>query len=367
MTTATAKKRPKKKSNTIFLPLFLALVIVGTGIYFFSPDTNKLLDESKKINSESKEINSIPADNISVQQPPSEASSEKRDAVHALIAQEKSAQQPEAITPSSIIQAPAQTEKTTNTTEEKPSDFVVTEPTKITRQKNDITQESSLSTSTTLAVSKDTVSISPSQAPQEAIIAFYNHLDQQKYLVSYNLGVPSEQYFSKLLQKVVDNPPIVRGEIEDLFNILQNTAHFFRIFGKKDITLLKKILDEEKDSFEDILAQFYQMTAYPEQLKARFGITLPQTAIYDYAGFFLTTMGGRLYLFRRDSTLRMTINYYSILIVDKANDNGENSHGIDILPAIKQLISELENGGASLKMQTDYLDTLYTLKDKYDR
>ena len=194
---------------------------------------------------------------------------------------------------------------------------------------------------------------------------FYRHLDTQEYLKPYQLDAPSEKYFSALLQKVVDNPPIVSGETDDLFSILQNTAHFFRIVGKKNIYTLKAILDREKDSFENVLAEFYKMTSKPEKLKERYGLTIPDNALYDYAGFFLNTMGGRLYLFRRDSISRMAVSYYSILIVDEANNNGTNKHGIDIAPAIDLLISDLENSGSQLRMKDDYLNTLYDLQEKY--
>ncbi|WP_163336752.1 hypothetical protein [Desulfopila sp. IMCC35008] len=194
---------------------------------------------------------------------------------------------------------------------------------------------------------------------------FYSHLDQQDYLTPYQLDKPSEMYFSDLLQKVVDNPPIVTGETDDLFNILQNTAHFFRIVGKKNIFTLKAILDREKDSFENVLAEFYKLTESPSCLKEGFDLMIPDTALYDYAGFFLNTMGGRLYLFRRDSVSRLAVSYYSILIVDKANSNGTNKHGIDIGPAIRSLIDELENSGSRLRLRDDYLDKLYNLEEKY--
>jgi hypothetical protein len=194
---------------------------------------------------------------------------------------------------------------------------------------------------------------------------FYAHLDEQEYLVPYQLDKPSEQYFSSLLQKVVNNPPIVTGETDDLFNILQNTAHFFRIVGKKNIFTLKAILDREKDSFENVLSEFYKLTGSPTCLSEAFGLQIPESALYDYAGFFLNTMGGRLYLFRRDSVSRLAVSYYSILIVDRANNNGTNKHGIDLAPAIRSLIDELENSGSRLRLRDDYLDMLYNLEEKY--
>ena len=96
-----------------------------------------------------------------------------------------------------------------------------------------------------------------------------------------------------------------------------------------------------------------------------FSLTIPNDNLYDYAGFFLNTIGGRLYLFRRDSVSRMTVSYYAVLIIDKANRQGNSRLGIDLKPSIDSLIEEIENTGNNLKFKEEYLDTLYDLKEIY--
>lgn len=194
---------------------------------------------------------------------------------------------------------------------------------------------------------------------------FFEHLDQQPYMKTFQLDASSSIYFSTLIQKILDTPPIVSGETDDLFNILQNTAHFFRIVGSNNILVLKTILSHETSSCEEVLADFYTLTQQPEYLRKNFSLHINDDSLYDYAGFFLTTMGGRLYLFRRDSMLRMVVSYYSILIVEKANHLGKNRHGIDIRPAVDTLINEIENSGSQLKLKEHYLDNLYNIKEKY--
>lgn len=197
------------------------------------------------------------------------------------------------------------------------------------------------------------------------IEAFYAHLDQQPYIKAFKLPQPSKEYFSSLLRKLAAQPPVVSRETDDLFTILKNTAHFFRVIGKDNILLIKGILDQEKDTYEDIVASLFRLTSQPECLKSRLGLQIPESVYYDYSGFFLNTMGGRLYLFRRDSKSRMIVNYYAILLIDRANQNGTNSHGIDLRPAVSSLISEIESGGGQLKLRETYLDQLYALKEKY--
>ncbi|BDD87287.1 hypothetical protein [Desulfofustis limnaeus] len=203
------------------------------------------------------------------------------------------------------------------------------------------------------------------QRLSSTVAEFYSTLDARPYIKDFQLGETSSAYFSRLIQKLVDNPPVVTGETDDLFTILQNTAHFFRVLGKDNIFILKGILDREKDTFERVLADFYELTDYPGCLKDRFDLAIGTEALYQYAGFFLNTMGGRLYLFRRDSMSRMVVNYYAILTIDEANRAGRNTYGIDLAPAIVSLIDEIESSSIHLKMRDHYLDTLYDLQVKY--
>lgn len=197
------------------------------------------------------------------------------------------------------------------------------------------------------------------------INSFFATLDTRDYIRDFQLDSPSHVYFPKLIQNLINNPPIVSGETDDLFTILQNTAHFFRILGKKNILVLKGILDRERDTFEQTLADFYQLTDDPDTLEEHFNLTIGQEELYAYAGFFLNTMGGRLYLFRRDSMSRMVVSYYAILIIEQANLEGRNTYGIEIKDAIDNLIIEIESSRIKLKMRDEYLDTLYDLKVKY--
>ena len=200
----------------------------------------------------------------------------------------------------------------------------------------------------------------------KAIDSFYAQLDKRPYMQNFNLKESNKIHFSKLLQKLVDNPPVVIRETDDLFTLLQNTAHFFRILGKENINILKAILSNERESFEQILEAFYKLTYHPDYLKKEYSLSIPPDALTDYAGFFLNTMGGRLYLFRRDSISRMVVSYYAIITIDRANIEGNGGHGIDLRTAIVSLIEEIENGGNRLQLKEKYLDTLYDLQEKYN-
>lgn len=212
---------------------------------------------------------------------------------------------------------------------------------------------------------KEPVQISICSQPEQRLKTFYTHLDNQAYMESYHLTSSSQDHFIDLIQKLLANPPEITRESDDLYTILKNTAHFFRISGKDNIFMLQGILNSEQDKLEQILADYYLLVTTPECSSSRFAKDIDRDALYEYACFFLNTMGGRLYLFRRDSLSRMTVTYYAILLVELANVQQNNRHGIALKPAVNMLISEMERGGSSLHGVDEYLDKLYDLKEKY--
>ncbi len=197
----------------------------------------------------------------------------------------------------------------------------------------------------------------------QKIQAFYQYLDEQDYIRAAHLEAPSHIYFTGLLQKLLDSPPVVIRETDDLYTILQNRAHFYRILGKDDIFLLKDVMTREKDKIEDIVANYLILSAHASNNDL--ALKSSNNAMYEYACFFLNTMGGKMYLSRRDSLSRMLVNYYAILIVDQANINEKNTYGLPLQPAIDLLTAEIETGGNQLLYKEQYLDILYNLKEKY--
>ena len=198
----------------------------------------------------------------------------------------------------------------------------------------------------------------------EKLLPFFNHLDSEPYIKEFKLNQPSLQYFNELTTKLLANPPVVTRESDDLYTILTNMAHFFRIIGPRNILLMKGILDRERDKIEDVAAELYQWTIVGQCTGDTFQMNAPLDQVYEYAGFFLNTMGGRSYLFRRDSRSRLLVNYYAILIVDRAYKENMNRHGLDISEIIPRLIEEIEATN-QLIYKEDYIDRLLDLQEKY--
>ncbi|MEA2115936.1 MAG: hypothetical protein U9P36_11230 [Thermodesulfobacteriota bacterium] len=198
----------------------------------------------------------------------------------------------------------------------------------------------------------------------EKLLPFFDHLDGELYIKEFKLNQPILQYFNKLTTKLLANPPVVTRESDDLYTILTNMAHFFRVIGPKNILLMKGILDRERDKIEDIAAELYQWTIVDQCNNDTFQMNAPLDQVYEYAGFFLNTMGGRSYLFRRDSRSRLLVNYYAILIVNLANKENMNRHGLDVREIIPRLIEEIEATN-QLIYKEDYIDRLLELQEKY--
>ncbi|PIE56597.1 MAG: hypothetical protein CSA34_02980 [Desulfobulbus propionicus] len=189
-------------------------------------------------------------------------------------------------------------------------------------------------------------------------------LEQRDYIASFELDGAPRQHFLSLAQHLLTNPPVVSREVDDLYTILRNTAHFFHIIGKDNILLFKTILDREREKIEDIAADLYQWTILTDCTNEHFEFRPSLEQVYEYAGFFLNTLGGRSYLFRRDSRSRLLVNFYSVLLVEQANREGLNRHGIDLRETIPLLINEIE-GSNQLIYKEHYLERLNAIMDGF--
>ncbi|MDG4476337.1 hypothetical protein [Thiovibrio frasassiensis] len=200
---------------------------------------------------------------------------------------------------------------------------------------------------------------------EEEIASFFSSLDNADYIGARQLKDGSQRYFTLRIDKLMAKPPVVARERESLTSILRNTAHLYRVLGKNDVALIKEILTQENDSVESAMALFYRWSELaPKCEPSKTAIRLPLRGLYEYAGFFLNTLGGQSYLYRRDSRVRLLGKYYSILVLDRANDASLNRHGIDIRPSVDSLLDEMKNT-SNLTGRDTYLARLILLRDKY--
>lgn len=198
---------------------------------------------------------------------------------------------------------------------------------------------------------------------ERSIASFFLHLDDEDYIKKFNLKGSTYNEYEKIIVKLSRKPPLIGSETASMYNMFVNLAHFYRVLGKKDLFLIKDVLTSEGNSIESIMKDFYiWYTSEPQKDKVK-GIPSFKV-LYDYSSYFLDTIGGRSYLMRRDSEIRLLVTYYSVLILDRANELKKNSNGIDIRPFIRLLNMDIP-AYSGLKYQKEYMNTLAELSTKY--
>lgn len=197
----------------------------------------------------------------------------------------------------------------------------------------------------------------------QQVKAFFIYLDEQDYVQEYQFKDGTYQQFLLVLKKISANPPSITDETASLYNLYRNMAHFFRVMGKKRVNLTRDVLQNEGEILESAMQTFYLWATDETADKEKTGQPKLKT-LYTYSGFFLNTLAGKSYLLRRNSKIRLLTTYYSVLILDRANDEQLNPAGIDIRPHIEFLINDLQSQ-IGLIHQKQYLSELIRLADKY--
>lgn len=206
----------------------------------------------------------------------------------------------------------------------------------------------------------------PCLSTEQQLDSFFNHLDGQAYFQAYKISGGSKKFFREISLQMSENPPSVTRETDNLFTILKNTAHFYRVLGGENIKIIKDILTNEDEIIEATMAHFFKWSELDSKCKNPDQPRLPVESLYNYAGFFLNTLGGQSYLFRRKIKIRMLTRYYCILILDRANEQNINQFGIDIRYPINSLLDEMEVS-QGLKNRDKYVDRLDELARKYEK
>jgi hypothetical protein len=198
---------------------------------------------------------------------------------------------------------------------------------------------------------------------EQQVIAFFTYLDEQDYVQAYHFKGGTYQQFLSGLKKMSANPPSITDETASLYNLYRNMAHFFRVLGRKRVNLTRDVLQNEGEILESAMQTFYLWATDETADREKTGQPTLKT-LYTYSAFFLNTLAGKSYLLRRNSKIRLLTTYYSVLILDRANDQQLNPAGIDIRPYIEHLRYDLQSQ-IGLIHQKQYLTQLQQLADKY--
>jgi len=193
---------------------------------------------------------------------------------------------------------------------------------------------------------------------------FFNYLDTKDYIQQFGEGIDTLDHFKKLLNRLSSRLPIPAGEglSQEIMN--NNIFFLFRILKRDDIRLIKAIIKNEADTLEMNLELFYKWYMLQDPCPDQENIRPSINVLYHYAGFFLNTIGGKTYLFRRPTELRLLVSYYCVIIIHEADKKGKNSYGIDIYPEIVPLVKEISMY-PDLRFRDDYTIQLSRIQDYY--
>jgi hypothetical protein len=204
------------------------------------------------------------------------------------------------------------------------------------------------------------------QKMESDLIEFFAYLDEQDYVRELKIGEDTFSRFKKLLHDLSSHPPLPAGEGLNYDMIISNIYHFYRTLDLKNVNLIRLIANNEADSMEINLALFYRWLMSGDECKGKKGLPLSLDNIYRYAGFLVNSIGGRAYLFRRQTRLRLLLSYYCLLTIHEADKRKMNSFGIDITPFLEPLAEEIENHQL-LYFRKEYAGKLIDLKNYYLR
>ena len=200
------------------------------------------------------------------------------------------------------------------------------------------------------------------ESVQDRAMNFFGYLDSKGYAARRGLDGSSREIFERVMQKLDDTRPLVNGENQNLIALMRNITFFYRALGKDTLLAINDIIEAEAAIMEPVMALFYEwLNPWQTQTSAP---VVSREMMYDYAGFFLQSMGGRSYLFRREPGIRMLTLYYSLLVLDRANRDGLNAEGIDIGPPLKALIQEISYS-RRLSERRHYLEMLREIQERY--
>jgi len=202
------------------------------------------------------------------------------------------------------------------------------------------------------------------QKMEKDLQEFFTYVDTKDYIRELRIGEGTFNHFIKIIRALSLNPPIPAGEGLNYDMIIDNIYHFYRALELKDLTLIKLVLKNEADTMEINFALFYKWLMSNDECGQKEGIPPTLDILYRYAGFLVNSIGGRAYIFRRETRLRLLLYYYSLLIIHEADKKKMNNFGVDITPFLEPLAEEIENY-QFLYFRKEYAGRLINLKDYY--
>jgi hypothetical protein len=200
-------------------------------------------------------------------------------------------------------------------------------------------------------------------ASSEELKDFFRYLEQRNYVRHLLPDEDVHTCFKEVLEQLAAHPPVPAGEGVSAKLIAENIYHLFRVLKGRDLRLIREVLHHEQETMEIHLDTLYRWLMAGNSCPDG-NLKPPREVLYDYAGFLMTSIGGRAYLFRRATEIRLLLTYYSILILHEADLKGKNRYGIDVYPLVSPLLNEIHHY-PDLHYQEKYVQELNRIVIEY--
>jgi hypothetical protein len=201
---------------------------------------------------------------------------------------------------------------------------------------------------------------------EEALRNFCSYLDDTEILRSQETHRDSWALLREIVTTLEMTLPSVSGEAYRPSIIIDNSFYFFRLLRKERLNIVRDVLQYEADLAEPLIGILHYWMLGGRKCDAVPSSESNLQTMYKYAAFFLNTLGGHSYLFRRDSKIRALTTYYANLVIHEANSQGLNEVGLDLRFFLPLAFDEIQSL-TDLLYREEYLETLSNLQLHYFR
>ena len=138
---------------------------------------------------------------------------------------------------------------------------------------------------------------------EDSLRAFCRYLDAGETFRSQKTHRDSWALFTSILESLERRPPEMSAESYRPSVIVENSFYFFRLLGKEKIDIVREVIKFESDLAEPLMGIMYYWLMTGRSCDKLPSPSAALKIIYNYAGFFLDSLGGHSYLYRQDSRI----------------------------------------------------------------
>jgi hypothetical protein len=190
----------------------------------------------------------------------------------------------------------------------------------------------------------DLTAVASCEEAEADLIRICAVLDSRQTLAAAGIPGGACGLLSEVADALADRPPVLSSELKSYQSIVSNVFHLFRSLGRERLALLRGIVNDEPELAEPAAMAIYRWLVSRESC-ARSGTSkIRMPVLYDYAGFLFQTMGGQALLRRRTPDTEALVSFYALLILDRADRDGHNPHGVDPRQEIERARALLARG-----------------------